>query len=85
MNADVTYIAAQAPTQRALLDKLRAIVVKTVPDATVSMLSIHVEDLGNDRVRVSGAKGRAASEFYKVSATYRAGSDAVNEFVNLGT
>ena len=37
MNADVTYIAAQAPTQRALLDKLRAIVVKTVPDATVSI------------------------------------------------
>jgi hypothetical protein len=43
------------------------------PDATVSMLSIRVEDLGNDRVRVSGARGKAPSEFYKVSATYRAG------------
>ena len=37
MNADISYIAAQAPTQRALLEKLRAIVVKTVPDATVSI------------------------------------------------
>ena len=37
MNADVTYIAAQAPLQRALLEKLRAIVVKAVPDATASI------------------------------------------------
>src|SRR5205823_14417257 len=43
------------------------------PDVTVSMLPIRVEDLGNDRVRVSGATGTAPSEFYKVSATYRAG------------
>src|SRR5438067_11390541 len=37
MNPDVTYIAAQTPMQRALLEKLRAIVVKAVPDATASI------------------------------------------------
>ncbi|MBM3289366.1 MAG: DUF1446 domain-containing protein, partial [Candidatus Hydrogenedentes bacterium] len=43
------------------------------PDARVSMLSLEVRDEGNDRVRVRGAKGAAATESYKVSATYRDG------------
>lgn len=32
--ADVTYIAEQPPEKRALLERLRAIVTKTLPDAT---------------------------------------------------
>jgi hypothetical protein len=43
------------------------------PDATVSFLGLRVEDLGGDRVRVSGARGRPAPPTLKVSATYRAG------------
>ena len=43
------------------------------PDARVSFLSLHVEDLGNDRVRVTGASGTPPTDKYKVSATYRAG------------
>jgi hypothetical protein len=43
------------------------------PDATVSFLTLRVDDQGNDRVRVSGATGRAPPPDFKVSATYRAG------------
>jgi hypothetical protein len=43
------------------------------PDVTVSFLKLAVDDLGNDRVRVSGAMGRPHSDSYKVSATYRDG------------
>jgi hypothetical protein len=43
------------------------------PDATVSFLTLGVEDLGNDRVRVSGATGKPRPETYKVSATHRDG------------
>ena len=43
------------------------------PDVTASILSVKIDDLGNDRVRISGAAGRAAPAKYKVSATYRAG------------
>ncbi|HEY3392251.1 MAG TPA: acyclic terpene utilization AtuA family protein [Lacipirellulaceae bacterium] len=41
------------------------------PDVTVSFLSLNVEDLGGDRVRVSGATGKPRPDTYKVSATYR--------------
>jgi len=43
------------------------------PDATVSFLTLRVEPAGADRVRVSGATGRAPPDSYKVSATYRDG------------
>lgn len=43
------------------------------PDATVSFLTLLVEDHGGDRVRVSRASGRAPPLQFKVSATYRAG------------
>ena len=36
-SADVTYIAQQAPEKRALLERLRALVTKTLPDATVAL------------------------------------------------
>lgn len=43
------------------------------PDATVSFLGITVKQIGPDRVRVAGAKGRPPPDTYKVSATYRDG------------
>jgi hypothetical protein len=35
--ADTTYIAEQSPGKRALLEKLRALVTKTLPGATVAL------------------------------------------------
>lgn len=40
------------------------------PDCVADFTSIHLEDLGNDRVRVYGIKGRPATPFFKVSASY---------------
>ncbi len=43
------------------------------PDATVSFLTLHLEQLGANRVRVAGATGTAPPPTYKVSASYRDG------------
>ncbi|MBN9399031.1 MAG: DUF1446 domain-containing protein ['Candidatus Kapabacteria' thiocyanatum] len=40
------------------------------PDCVADFTSIRLEDLGNDRVKVHGIKGRPATPFYKVSASY---------------
>ncbi len=54
------------------------------PDVTVSFLSLSVEDLGDDCVRVSGARGRPAPETLKVSATYRDGFRAAGTLTIFG-
>lgn len=54
------------------------------PDVTVSFLSLSVEDLGDDRVRVSGARGRPAPATLKVSATYRDGFRAAGTLTIFG-
>lgn len=43
------------------------------PDVTAPFTSLVVEDLGNDRIQVSGATGKPRPEKYKVSATFRDG------------
>lgn len=43
------------------------------PDATVSFLSLKLDDLGENRIHISGAKGKAPPNHLKVSATYRDG------------
>jgi hypothetical protein len=54
------------------------------PDVTVSFLSLAVEDLGNDCVRVSGASGKPRSDTYKVSATYRDGFRSAGTLTIIG-
>lgn len=43
------------------------------PDCIADFTSIHLEDLGKDRVRVFGIKGRPYTDFYKVSMSYSDG------------
>lgn len=54
------------------------------PDVAVSFLSLAVEDLGDDRVRVSGAVGKPRPETYKVSATFRDGFRAAGTLTIIG-
>jgi hypothetical protein len=54
------------------------------PDVTVSFLSLNVEDLGGDRVRVSGATARPRPDTYKVSATYRDGFRSAGALTVIG-
>jgi hypothetical protein len=49
--ADVTYIAEQTPEKRALLEKLRALVARTLPDATVALKwGVPVYQIGSKNV-----------------------------------
>ncbi len=54
------------------------------PDATVSLLSLAVDDCGADRVSIRGARGRPAPPTYKVSATYQDGFRAQGELTVFG-
>jgi hypothetical protein len=51
------------------------------PDCVADFTTIRLEDEGPDRVRVSGVRGRPATEFYKVSISYSAGYKAVGTLV----
>lgn len=46
------------------------------PDCVADFRSIELEDLGNDRVKVYGVKGKEATAFYKVSCAYADGYSA---------
>lgn len=47
------------------------------PDCVADFTTIHLEEVGEDRVRVFGIKGRPATPYYKVSASYADGYMAV--------
>ncbi|MDQ3907141.1 MAG: DUF1446 domain-containing protein, partial [Acidobacteriota bacterium] len=51
------------------------------PDCVADFTTIRLEEVGRDRVRVFGIKGRPATEFYKVSISYSAGFKAVGTLV----
>ncbi len=47
------------------------------PDCIADFTSIKLDDLGNNRVKVFGVKGKPETEFYKVSCSYSDGYSAV--------
>src|SRR5687768_5910885 len=51
------------------------------PDVIADFTTIQLEEAGPDRVRVSGIKGRPATDKLKVSVAYRAGFKAVGTLV----
>ncbi len=51
------------------------------PDVIADFTTIRLEDVGPDRVRVSGIEGRPATDKLKVSIAYRAGYKAVGSLV----
>lgn len=46
------------------------------PDCIADFTSIQLKDIGKDKVKVFGIKGRPATEFYKVSMSYNDGFSA---------
>ncbi|MCS6883850.1 MAG: acyclic terpene utilization AtuA family protein [Acidobacteriota bacterium] len=51
------------------------------PDCIADFTTIQLEDLGNDRVRFWGIKGRPATDSYKVSISYQCGYKAIGTLV----
>ena len=54
------------------------------PDVDVDFTTVEVEDLGNNRVRVSGGTGHHAPDSYKVSVAYHAGYTAAGQMLVYG-
>jgi acyclic terpene utilization AtuA family protein len=54
------------------------------PDGCADFTSVRLEDLGRDRVRVSGARGAPPTDTYKVSISYRDGWKAVGQLTISG-
>lgn len=54
------------------------------PDVTLDLTGVRPEEVGADRVRVSGARGRARPERLKVSVGYRAGFRGEGEISYAG-
>ncbi|GGA76848.1 hypothetical protein GCM10011385_33660 [Nitratireductor aestuarii] len=55
-----------------------------LPDVVADFTNVSVEELGNNRVRVAGARGGAPTPDYKVSATWLDGHRAVATFSIVG-
>ncbi len=54
------------------------------PDCVADFTSFALTDLGNDRVRVSGVRGAAATDTYKVSISYHDGWKATGQLTISG-
>jgi hypothetical protein len=51
------------------------------PDCIADFTTIQIEQVGQDRVRLTGIKGRPATDTYKVSISYSAGFKAIGSLV----
>ncbi|WP_425617125.1 acyclic terpene utilization AtuA family protein [Anatilimnocola sp. NA78] len=54
------------------------------PDIDCDFTTVQLQDLGNDRVRVTGASGHVATDTYKVSLAYRDGFMASGQLLVYG-
>ena len=54
------------------------------PDAAVSFLDLDLDEVGENRIRITGAQGEAPPETYKVSATWHEGYRAEGMLVVVG-
>lgn len=54
------------------------------PDCRVDFTTIRLEEVGENRVLVSGVKGKPRTEFYKVSASVQSGYKAAGQLVISG-
>ncbi|NUG00718.1 acyclic terpene utilization AtuA family protein [Acinetobacter oleivorans] len=55
-----------------------------LPDVIADFTQVHLEQIGEHRVRVTGAKGQASTAQYKVSATYPDGYRVLVSFLIAG-
>ena len=54
------------------------------PDCIADFTSIQLEDVGNDRVDISGIRGRAATDTYKVSISFHEGYKILSQLTVAG-
>jgi hypothetical protein len=54
------------------------------PDVIVDFTSVELNEIGPDRVQVSGAVGKSATDFYKVSLAYQDGFFAAGQLLVAG-
>jgi hypothetical protein len=55
-----------------------------MPDVVVDLTQVRLEQAGEHRVKVSGAKGQAPTAFYKLGATYTSGARCAALFIISG-
>jgi hypothetical protein len=70
-------LVSEATVKEQLLYELGDPMSYITPDCIADFTTIQLEGIGPDRVRVRGVRGRAATEYYKVSMAYHDGYAAV--------